>query len=125
LQDSENMKRLLMLLSVAAMTAIAAPAYADPDPDSSGGNDAHFLKQLSNAGVTYKDPTQAVAVAKDICDLANKGTPATDIKKDLETRNFFSGNGATNFMMIAAAEYCPKQLPDDGSSPKPPVKEGS
>jgi hypothetical protein len=119
------MKRLLMLVSVAAMTAMAAPAYADPDTDSSGGNDAHFLKQLSNAGVTYKDPTQAVAVAKDICDLANKGTPATDIKKDLETRNFFSGNGATNFMMIAAAEYCPKQLPDDGSSPKTPAKEGS
>jgi uncharacterized protein DUF732 len=117
------MKRLLMLVSVAAMTTMAAPAYADPDPSS--GNDAHFLTQLSNAGVTYKDPTQAVAVAKDICDLANKGTPATDIKKDLETRNFFSGNGATNFMMLAAAEYCPKQLPDDGTPPKSPGKEGS
>ncbi|MGA8329904.1 MAG: DUF732 domain-containing protein [Mycobacterium sp.] len=119
------MKRLLMLVSVAAMTAMAAPAYADPDTDSPPGNDAHFLKQLSNAGVTYKDPASAVSVAKDVCDLAAKGTPATDIKKDLETRNFFSGNGATNFMMLAAAEYCPKQLPDDGSPPKSPVKEGS
>jgi hypothetical protein len=125
LQDSGVMKRLLMLVSVAAMTAMAAPAYADPDPDPPSANDAHFLNQLSNAGVTYKDPTQAVAVAKDICDLANKGTPATDIKKDLETRNFFSGNGATNFMMLAAAEYCPKQLPDDGSPPKVPSREGS
>ena len=114
-----------MLVSVAAMTAMAAPAYADPDPDPSSGNDAHFLKQLSNAGVTYKDPAEAVEVAKNMCDLASKGTPATDIKKDLETRNFFSGNGATNFMMIAAAEYCPKQLPDDGSAAKTASKEGS
>jgi hypothetical protein len=116
------MKRLLlMLMSIAATTAMAAPACADPAPN----NDADFLKQLTDAGVTYTDPAQAVAAAKNICELADKGTPAADIKKNLEQRNSFSGNGAANFIMLAAAEYCPTQLPDEGHASKTPGTEGN
>jgi len=117
------MKRLLMLISVAALTAMAAPAYADPD--SGPNNDADFLKQLTDAGVTYKDPVQAVAVAKDVCDLANKGTSGTDIKTNLEQRNSFSENGAAKFITLAALEYCPKQLPDGGQPAKSPGAAGN
>jgi hypothetical protein len=109
------MKRLLLLpVTAAAIIATAAPAYADPP-----NNDADFLKQLSDAGVSYKDPAQAVEVAKNICDLSDKGTPAADIKKDLEQRNSFSENGAANFIMISALEYCPKHLANEDEAPKP------
>ena len=118
------MKRpLLMLISVAATIAMAAPAYADDPPAES---DADFVKQLTNAGFTFKDPTQAVAVAKNVCDMANKGTPATDIKQKLEQGNSFSGNGAVKFITLAATAYCPKQLPEEEGQPsKSPGTEGN
>ena len=114
MQDSGVMKRLLLLpIGAAVMIALAAPAYADPTPN----NDADFLKQLNDAGLTYKDPAQAVAAAKDICDLSDKGTSAADIKTNLEQRNSFSGNAAANFMLISALEYCPKHLGNEGGGP--------
>ena len=119
------MKRLLMLISAATMTIMAAPAYADPPPN----NDADFLKQMTDAGLSYHDPTQAVMVAKSVCDLADKGTSQADIEKDLRSENpSFSGSGVRKFVMLAAGEYCPKYLPAEytpkppaeGDSPKPP-----
>ncbi|MFZ3345602.1 MAG: DUF732 domain-containing protein [Mycobacterium sp.] len=116
------MKRLLMLLGVAFMTAVAAPAYADPPSD----NDAKFLQELSDAGLTYQDPAVAITVAKDVCDLVDKGTPDTDIVKNLQLRNpSFSGTGAAKFTMYAAASYCPKYLTGDGRPPKPPGAAGN
>jgi Protein of unknown function (DUF732) len=119
------MKRLLMLFSVASMIGMAAPVYADPPSN----DDANFLKQITDAGLTYKDGGQAVAVAKNVCDMADKGTSETDIEKKLQELNSFSGSGAKKFIMLAANSYCPKQLSDDtqpskppgeGDSPKPP-----
>lgn len=109
------MKRLLLLLSVAAMIGTAAPVYAD-DPDPGPTNDATFLKQMSDAGLTYKDASQAVAAAKNVCDMANKGTSESEIEKKLQDVNSFSGNGAKEFIMLAAKSYCPKQL-EPGDSP--------
>jgi hypothetical protein len=111
------MRRLLMLLSVPTMIIVAVPAYADPPSD----NDAAFLKEVNEAGLTYKDPTQAVTVAKSVCDLLDKSTPETDIEKNLQSGNpSLAGNGAKKFMMIAADGYCQKYLPSGVSSPKPP-----
>ena len=102
-----------MLMSVATMMATAAPAYADPASDK----DADFLKQLTAAGLTYQDPDAAIAVAKDVCDLVDKGTPDTDIVKNLQLRNpSFTGTGAAEFTTIAAG---PKYLTGDGRPPKP------
>ncbi|MFZ1162302.1 DUF732 domain-containing protein [Mycobacterium sp.] len=116
------MKRLLMLLSVATMALMAAPAYADPPSN----NDADFLTQLTAAGLTYQDPAQAVAVAKDVCQLVDKGTPDTDIEKNLQQNNpSFNGTGAAKFMMLAAGEYCPKYLTGEGRPPKPPGAAGN
>jgi uncharacterized protein DUF732 len=116
------MKRLLMLLSVASMIGVAAPVYADPDTPSDNTNkDGDFLKQVTNAGLTYKDGSQAVAVAKNVCDMAGKGTSEADIEKKLVDLNSFSGSGARQFMVLAANSYCPSQLtPDDGQSSKTP-----
>jgi hypothetical protein len=119
------MKRLMMLFSVASMIGMAAPVYADPPSN----DDANFLRQISDAGLTYKDGGQAVAVAKNVCDMADKGTSETDIEKNLQELNSFSGSGAKRFIVLAANSYCPKQLSDDtqpskppgeGDSPKPP-----
>ena len=115
------MKRLLMLLSVASMIGMAAPVYADPDAPSDTNKDGDFLKQMTNAGLTYKDGGQAVAVAKNVCDMADKGTSESDIEKNLVALNSFSGSGAKQFIVLAANSYCPKQLtPDDGQSSKAP-----
>ncbi|BBX44813.1 hypothetical protein MCOO_08280 [Mycobacterium cookii] len=109
-----------MLLSVAAMIGTAAPVYAD-DPDPSPTNDASFLKEMSDAGLTYHDGSQAVAAAKNVCDMANKGTSESEIEKKLQDVNSFSGNGAKKFIMLAAKSYCPKQLePDESPAPKAP-----
>jgi hypothetical protein len=106
-----------MLLSVPTMIIVAVPAYADPTSD----HDAKFLKDVDAAGLTYKDPTQAVAVAKSVCDLLDKSTPETDIEKNLQSGNpSLAGNGAKKFMIAAADGYCPKYLPSDDKSPKPP-----
>ena len=120
------MKSLLMLAGIATMTIVAAPAYADPPTPPN--NDADFVQQLHAAGLTYEDPAKAVTVAKDVCDLADKGTPQSDIETNLQSQNpSFSGKGVRKFVMLAAAEYCPKYLPaeylpkpDDGSPAKPP-----
>jgi hypothetical protein len=110
-----NMKNLLMLTSVAAMIGVAAPAYADPS-----ANDTDFLKHLSNAGLSYQDPDKAISVAKSVCDLADKGTPGTDIVDNLQKLNpGFTGDGAAKFTAIAASDYCPKYMASKSQPPKP------
>jgi hypothetical protein len=128
LEDWSTMKRLMMLVGVATMTIVAAPAYADPATPPN--NDADFVQQLHAAGLTYQDPAKAVTVAKDVCDLADKGTPQSEIEKNLQSQNpSFSGNGVRNFVMLAAAEYCPKYLPakylPTETSPANPPSEAS
>jgi hypothetical protein len=103
------MKRLLMLLSVPVMIIAAGPAFAD-DP-TAPNNDDDFLKQIKDAGVTYQDGPKTVEVAKSLCELANSGTNAEEIQKNLVSLNpSLAGGGAAKFMTIAAAEYCPKQM---------------
>jgi hypothetical protein len=103
------MKRLLTLLGMSAMIVVAAPAYAD-DP-SAPNNDDDFLKQIKDAGLTYEDGPKTVEVAKNACALADSGTNADEIQKNLVSLNpSLGGGGAAKFMTLAAAEYCPKQL---------------
>lgn len=118
------MKRLMMLFGVATATIVSAPAYADPP--TAPNNDADFVQQLHAAGLTYQDPDKAVKVAKGICDLAEKGTPQSDIEKNLQSENpSFSGNGVRKFVLLSAAEYCPKYSPSEGGSAKPPGAAGN
>jgi hypothetical protein len=119
----ENMKRLLMLTSAAAMIGMAAPAYADPSGNS--GNDADFLKHLSNAGLTFQDPAQAISVAKNVCDLSDKGTSGTEIVDNLQKLNpGFTGDGAARFTGIAANDYCPKYSHSGGQSAQGQAPQG-
>ena len=123
LEDWSTMKHLMMLVGVATMTIVAAPAYADPPTPPN--NDSDFVQQLHAAGLTYEDPAKAVTVAKDVCDLVDKGTPQSDIEKNLQSQNpSFSGNGVRKFVLLAAAEYCPKYSPSEGGAPKSPDESG-
>jgi hypothetical protein len=111
-----------MLTSVATMVAMAAPAYADPQSDA----DADFLSQLKAAGLTFQDPAAAISVAKDVCQLVDKGTPDTEIESNLQSRNpGITEHGAAEFMTLAAGEYCPKYLTGEGRPPKPPGAQGN
>lgn len=124
LQDSGSMKRLLRLISVATMVAMAPPAYADPQSDPVA--DADFLTQLKQAGLTFQDPAAAVSAAKDVCALVDSGSTDTDIITNLQLRNpGFTGNGAAKFTALAAGEYCPKYLTGEGRPPKPPGAQGN
>jgi hypothetical protein len=110
------MRRLLMLLSVAALIATAAPANADVD-----GTDQAFLIALRQAGVTYQDPDRAIAVGHTVCRLVDEGMAGADLVKHLQEYNpAFEGDGAAKFTAIAASAYCPKTLTPDsqGSTPK-------
>jgi hypothetical protein len=128
LEDSGPVKRLLLLTSVAAVVAMAPPAYADPqsDPQSDPVADADFLTQLKQAGLTFQDPAAAVSAAKDVCALVDSGSTDTDIITNLQLRNpGFAGNGAAKFTALAAGEYCPKYLTGEGRPPKPLGAQGN
>lgn len=106
------MTRLLMLLGVLATLVVAAPAYADPTTtETAPNNDADFLQQLTDAGLTFHDGQQAIAAAKNVCQLADEKTPEGDIEKNLQSGNpSLAGTGAERFMILAASEYCPRHL---------------
>jgi hypothetical protein len=111
------MRRLPMVLSIAALIALAAPANADVD-----GNDQAFLIALRQAGVTYQDPGRAIAVGHTVCRLVDEGMTGADLVKHLQEYNpGFEGDGAAKFTAIAASAYCPKTLTPEGqgSTPKP------
>ena len=111
------MTRLLMLITVVTTIAMAAPAYADPSSDASG-DDAHFLSELKAAGLTFPDPAAAIAAAKQVCALADKGTKQDDILQNLQQSNpGFAGNGAAKFAALAANSYCPQELSQPSKAP--------
>ena len=112
-----NMKRLLMLTSVAAMIGMAAPAYAD-DPPS--GADADFISQLKAAGLTDQDPKKAIEAAKDMCSLIDNGTPKPEIQSNLLSRNpGLTTQGAAQFMTLAEGKYCSKYVTGQGHHSEP------
>ena len=113
------MKHLLILTSVAVMIGMAAPAYAD-DPPS--GPDADFIDGLKAAGLTEQDPAKAIAAAKDMCSLMDKGTPDAEIQSNLVSRNpGLTPKGAAEFVTLAKGKYCSKYMNDQGQPPKPPA----
>jgi Protein of unknown function (DUF732) len=100
------MRRLPLLLSVATLIAMAAPAHADTD-----GTDQSFLRALQQAGLTYQDPDRAVSAGKQVCDLVGGGMTGVDIVRNLQQYNpGFAGDGAARFTAIAAEAYCPNVL---------------
>ena len=64
------MRIRVALLCSAVLVAQAAPAHADPlDPD------ARFLRGLNNAGITYRNGSDAVAIGRRVSQLMDQGHP--------------------------------------------------
>jgi hypothetical protein len=97
------MRGVIVFASFAAVVAVAAPAQADPSPDS------NFLTQLKNAGISYQTPSVAIGVGKSECKLMDEGMPEAEVIKDLEDSNpAFKGDSPIQFTTIAVNAYCPQ-----------------
>jgi hypothetical protein len=108
LYEDEAVRFLVILASFAAVLGLVTPAQADP---GISGSDASFLTALTKAGITYQDPTVAVAVAKKACALMDQGNPQAGVIKSVSSSNpGFTPDGAAQFTMIAASAYCPQHM---------------
>ena len=100
-------------VALAAGTALAASAHADPGSDiaETGFNEAGFLAALNNAGITYHSPSQAVAAGQAVCGLMDNGVSGIEVVDDVKKANpAFTLDGAAKFAAIAANEFCPQHL---------------
>lgn len=117
------MKRVLVLLGIAAALGFAAPAHADPgnaDPNL----DARFLDALTQAGLTVISRSGAVRDAKAACGMMEQGQPELDVIQHVSRQNpGLDTTKAAKFTALAASAYCPQYLQrasDGGGSNRPP-----
>jgi hypothetical protein len=108
--DDEAMRLFVVLASLAAIIGQAVPAQADEGP-ADPGQDASFLSQLSQAGITYGNGPAAVAAARTACNMMDSGQTEIDVIKQVMSLNpGFGLAGSTRFTAIASAVYCPDYL---------------
>ena len=100
------MKSPLLILVLAAMVALAAPAYADPDAD--------FANQLHGYGI-YGQRDYNAWLGKITCERLHNGLDATaDKSAHFASVNLPRGitTGQTyQFLAAAIGTYCPDQAP--------------
>ena len=100
---------LLTLTSLAAAIGLAVPAHADD-------KDVAFLTSLQAAGITYPDPSRAIAAGKWVCQAVGQGRAMVDVVKSIQAENAgLHGDNAARFTAIAANVYCPETL--SGNAP--------
>jgi hypothetical protein len=112
------MRLLVVLASFSALIGLAVPAHAD-----AGG----YLAELDQAGVSYRDPTDATNAGLSICQGLQKGD-SFDTAVDSETAAGYSGHDAGLIVGAAVKNLCPDLLPAmnewlqnmNGNQPKPP-----
>jgi uncharacterized protein DUF732 len=103
------MRRLLVLLGIAAALSVAAPIHADPSSDPR--LDANFLDTLQRAGVTFSNGASAVNAAKVACAMMNQGQPEVGVVHSVTEQNpGIDPTNAAKFTAIAASAYCPQHL---------------
>src|SRR5690349_15477592 len=89
---------------VAAAGVGAAPARAD---DVSDG----FLSALTNAGVGYNDPNNAVQLGQSVCPmLSQPGGNFAQVASTMSGRDGLSADMAGLFTSIAISMYCPQMM---------------
>lgn len=104
------MKRLLALLSIAALIGFAAPASADPVPEPDG-DDGGFVSALQQSGFTFSTPGSAVTAGRAVCSCLNNGESGLELVHDVKSHNpGMDMEMASNFALLSAKFYCPHQL---------------
>ena len=111
------MRPPVALAGLAALIGVATPAHADPDPDAS------FLDALNNAGITYQNGPDAIAIGRRACQLMDQGHPEPDVIKNMTQQNAgFTNDGATKFTQIAESVFCPQHI-GGAVAPPPPAQQ--
>jgi hypothetical protein len=113
LYKDEEMRKLVVLASFAAVVGLAAPAQADADGD--------FLAGLNNAGITYQSGPDAIGIGRRACDLMDQGHPPADVIKAMTDQNpGFTNDAAGKFLEVAENTLCPQHIGGAVSPPPPP-----
>lgn len=100
------MKNFVALLGAAAVISFAAPAHAEPE-----GDDAAFLANLSNAGITYSSPGDVITSAKAVCGLMGRGETGLQVVSDIKDQNpGMTMDAAAKFAALASSAYCPHHI---------------
>jgi hypothetical protein len=106
LPENESMRLPVVLARFAAAIGFAATAQADPS-----GPDATFIEALNNAGITYQNAPDAIAIGRRACDLMDQGHAEVDVIKSMAQANpGFTDDAATRFTHIAESTYCPQYV---------------
>ncbi len=117
------MRRILVLLGVAATLGVSAPAQADPAVDAN--LDASFLDALTKAGITIKSRPGAVKAGKAACGMMEQGRPELDVIDLVARQNpGLDMTRAAKFTAIAASAYCPQYLQRASDTAEPPPSRG-
>jgi len=99
------MRRLPVLVGIAATLGFSVPAQADPGVDASG------LDALTKAGITFNNGPNAVNAGKTACRLMDQGQPELDVIQNVTAQNpGITTTSAAKFTAIAASAYCPQHL---------------
>jgi hypothetical protein len=98
------------------VVGLAAPAHADTNQDQA------FLSAVKSAGITVKNPDDAITTGKAVCESVQAGKQPADLVKTLQEANpDLPQVAAAKFTALATSAYCPDQLP----GAKPPKGGGT
>lgn len=93
-------KPVLAAIAVAGLLGLAAPAGAEP-------GDSGFLGALDQIGISYPNPTDAVAGGHTVCEYLTTGHSANQAAKGVKNANpTLTLTKAHQFVGIARANYC-------------------
>ncbi|HZC12222.1 MAG TPA: DUF732 domain-containing protein [Mycobacterium sp.] len=121
------MKPLLALMGVSMGIVFAVPAHSEPGVDETPNNENNgaFLADLTNVGIGYSDPNQAISAGQAVCACIHNGMSGLHLLKHLQENNpALTEKGAAQFATISAKSYCPKQL-DETDEPGAKATKGS
>jgi|YelNatPaOPRAMG01_1025707.scaffolds.fasta_scaffold212420_2 hypothetical protein len=101
------MRRLLSVLSLTAIVGLAVCAHAGADDV-----DDAFLASLSQAGINFRNPDQAVTAGHTVCQLVKSRKQGPEVLAVLQSANpGITPDGARAFLRISLNSYCPDLLP--------------
>jgi Protein of unknown function (DUF732) len=90
---------------IAGLVAVAAILSAPIRADMLGNA---FLSALTNAGITYTQPTTTTAMGQSVCPmLFEPGGSFDDVTSKMAEGNGLSYEMAGKFTIVAIATYCP------------------
>lgn len=94
-----------MAIGGAAVVSLAAPAYADTD------SDALFISAIEQAGIEYTNPTDVVAVGREVCDYLGAGHHADSAARAVRISNRgMSVKNAARFVTFSQVAFCPDSI---------------